>query len=96
MKKLTTIALALMYSLSLTACGKNEYVSNGNGGEIPKYNSSKANTFAVETGKEICYEGVIYVFFSGGNSTWGGAKFDQNSQVIKCNIETKIIELKNK
>lgn len=69
------LAATLFIAAMLAACQPPEMVVASDGIRVPK-------TFS---GNEQCYEGVVYVLFSGGNTGWGGVKFDKQGKVVTCN-----------
>lgn len=86
MKKMIKLLLVFGISVNLIACSKAEYVYTDNGVKVQDYGTSlnhPSSAFA-NSSYEICYDGIVYVMFSSGNSAWGSVKFDQDSKVVKC------------
>lgn len=47
--------------------------------------SSQGFRLSEANGYDVCYDGIVYSQFGGGNAVWGSVKFDKNTkQPVTC------------
>lgn len=74
MKKIMSI-FAVSFLTLLAGCEPSEKVKTAEGKLVQQIEKSV---------EEVCYQGIVYVRFSAGNSTWGSVKMNKDSKTVQC------------